>query len=397
MKILGIETSCDETALCLLDANGGIDAPKFEVLETALISQIDIHKEYGGVFPALAKREHAKNLVPLFAKIFENQVQIEWQNPQINWQKIEEILNREYELFENLKNYIEENFVSKNLRPDFEMIAVTSGPGLEPALWVGINFARAISEIFQIPVMPVNHMEGHIVSVLTEKEKPGFPSLALLISGGHTEIIEIESWGKYKKIGETLDDAIGEAYDKVARMIGLEYPGGPQISRLALTARDQNLSDEQITFPRPMLHSPDLNFSLSGLKTAVLYKIKELEENSDATSGKISAKITERQKQIIAKEFEQAVVDVINAKTKKALEQTGANSLIVGGGVIANKYIRENLSQIATEKNISAHFPTTELSTDNAVMISIAGYIKSFRQTPQICPEIKAEGNMLLN
>jgi len=232
-------------------------------------------------------------------------------------------------------------------------------------------------------------MEGHIVSVLLEKDQPNFPAVALLISGGHTEIIEIESWGQYKKIGETLDDAVGEAYDKVARMIGLEYPGGPQISRLAQTARDQNLSDEQITFPRPMLHSADLNFSLSGLKTAVLYKIKELRENS--------GEITDLQKQIIAKEFEQSVVDVINMKTKKALEQTGANSLIVGGGVIANKYIRENLSKIAEEKNIPVHFPTTELSTDNAVMISIAGYIKSFRRSPEICPNIKAEGNLILN
>lgn len=388
MKILGIETSCDETALCLMNSEGGLDAPKFEVLETALISQIDIHKEYGGVFPALAKREHAKNIVPLMANLFANQNSIAWENPQINWEKVQEILNREHELFENLKKHVEENFVTKNLRPDFEMIAVTSGPGLEPALWVGINFARAISEIFQIPVLPVNHMEGHIVSVLLEKDQPNFPAVALLISGGHTEIIEIESWGQYKKIGETLDDAVGEAYDKVARMIGLEYPGGPQISRLALTARDQNLSDEQITFPRPLLHSADLNFSLSGLKTAVLYKIKELQENY--------GEITDLQKQIIAKEFEQAVVDVINMKTKKALEQTGANSLIVGGGVIANKYIRENLSKIAEEKNIPVHFPTTELSTDNAVMISIAGYIKSFRQTPQICPEIKAEGNLIL-
>jgi N6-L-threonylcarbamoyladenine synthase len=393
MKILGIETSCDETALCLMEADGGLSAPKFDVLETALISQIDIHKEYGGVFPAVAKREHAKNIVPLMSKIFENKENISWENPQVDWQKISEILNREHELFENLKKYIEENFISKKERPDFEMIAVTSGPGLEPALWVGINFARAISEIFQISVVPVNHMEGHIVSVLLEKDGSKiiseFPAVALLISGGHTEIIEIESWGQYKKIGETLDDAVGEAYDKVARMIGLEYPGGPQISRLALTARDQNLSDENITFPRPMIHSHDLNFSLSGLKTAVLYKIQELE--------KTSGPITEIQKQIIAKEFEQAVVDVLNAKTKKALDRTGANSLIVGGGVIANKYIRENLSRIAEEKNIPVHFPTTELSTDNAVMISIAGYLKSFRHTPQICPEIKADGNLSLN
>ncbi|MBP9763441.1 MAG: tRNA (adenosine(37)-N6)-threonylcarbamoyltransferase complex transferase subunit TsaD [Candidatus Pacebacteria bacterium] len=389
MKILGIETSCDETALCLMEADGGLLAPKFRVLETALFSQIEIHKEFGGVFPAVAKREHAKKLVPLMSELLKNQQTVDWKNPEINWQKIEEILNREYELFSELKKYVEENFVVKNLRPSFEMITVTSGPGLEPALWVGINFARAVSEIFQIPVLPVNHMEGHITSVLLEKDQSRllaeFPSLALLISGGHTEIISIESWGQYKKIGETLDDAVGEAYDKVARMIGLEYPGGPQISRLAQDARDENISDEQIVFPRPMLHTPDLNFSLSGLKTSVLYKIKALGE------------LTEEKKKIIAKEFEQAVVDVLNSKTKKAIEQTGAQSLIVGGGVIANKYIRENLTKIAEEKNIPVYFPTTELSTDNAVMISIAGYLKSFRQSPEICPEIKAEGNLNLN
>lgn len=382
MKILSIETSCDETALCLLEASGDISTPKFEVLANSLFSQIDIHKEYGGVFPAVAKREHAKNLVPLMQQLFENQSLQEWQNQNIDWQKISEILNREQGLFENLKKYIEDDFISKNLRPDFEMIAVTEGPGLAPALWVGINFARAISEIFQIPLMPVNHMEGHIVSVLLEKETPSFPSLALLISGGHTEIIEIDSWGKYKKIGETLDDAVGEAYDKVARMIGLEYPGGPQISRLAQTARDQNLFDEAIKFPRPMIHSDDLNFSLSGLKTSVLYKIKELGE------------ISEIQKQIIAKEFEQAVIDVLISKTKKAIDKIGSNSLIVGGGVIANKYIRENLAKLAEEKNIPVHFPTTELSTDNATMIAIAGYLKTFRQTPETCPNIVANGNL---
>ncbi len=393
MKILGIETSCDETALCLMEADGGLLAPKFRVLETALFSQIEIHKEFGGVFPAVAKREHAKKLVPLMSELLKNQQTADWKNPEIDWTKIEEILNREYELFSELKKYVEENFVVKNLRPSFEMIAVTSGPGLEPALWVGINFARAISEIFQIPVLPVNHMEGHITSVLLEKDQSRllaeFPSLALLISGGHTEIISIESWGQYKKIGETLDDAVGEAYDKVARMIGLEYPGGPQISRLAQVARDENLASEisgvEIIFPRPMIHTNDLNFSLSGLKTSVLYKIKELGE------------LTEEKKKIIAKEFEQAVVDVLNSKTKKAIKQTGAQSLIVGGGVIANKYIRENLTKIAEEKNIPVYFPTTELSTDNAVMISIAGYLKSFRQSPEICPEIKAEGNLNLN
>lgn len=382
MKILGIETSCDETALCLLEASGSLKMPAFKILETSLFSQIEIHKEYGGVFPAVAKREHAKNLVPLLEKLLKEKANTPWDTPSVNWQKVEEILNREVGLFESLKNYIEREFVSQNLRPSFELITVTNGPGLEPALWVGINFARALSEIFQIPLMPINHMEGHIASVLLEKNTPDFPSLALLISGGHTEIIEIESWGVYKKIGETLDDAVGEAYDKVARMIGLPYPGGPEISKWAKTAREENISNPEIVFPRPMIHSNDLNFSLSGLKTAVLYKIKELGELNDV------------QKKVIACEFEQSVTDVLISKTKKAIDQTNAHSLIVGGGVIANQYIRENLAKLAEEKNIAIYFPTTELSTDNAVMISIAGYLKTFREKPEICQSVIADGNL---
>ena len=166
-------------------------------------------------------------------------------------------------------------------KPEIDVITVTSGPGLEPALWVGINFARALSVLWNIPVLAVNHMEGHIASVLLESKVTNFPALGLLISGGHTELVLINNWGEYKRIGETQDDAIGEAYDKVARMLDLPYPGGPEISKLAKQAREENLSNESISFPRPMIGSGDLNFSLSGLKTAVLYKVQELGEVSE--------------------------------------------------------------------------------------------------------------------
>ncbi|MFT5352291.1 MAG: N6-L-threonylcarbamoyladenine synthase, partial [Candidatus Paceibacteria bacterium] len=198
---------------------------------------------------------------------------------------------------------------------------------------------------------------------------------SLLISGGHTEIIRISNWGEYNLLGQTVDDAVGEAYDKVARMIGLPYPGGPEISKLAKEGRDEKLMDGNITLPRPMLHTKDLNFSFSGLKTAVLYTIKKIGE------------LDETKKKIIAKEFEQAVVDILMKKTIKALEESNSTTLIVGGGVIANDYIRENLKTLG-----NVYFPEKDLSTDNGVMIAMAGYLN--KEKGEINPEIKAEGNL---
>lgn len=388
MKILSIETSCDETALALIEANGDINSPDFSIIDTALISQIDIHKEYGGVFPALAKREHAKNLTPLLDNLINNFAEKERENKkEIDWQEIEVILEREPELFQSLKSLCEEKDFS-NLNKEIDMIAVTSGPGLEPALWVGINFARAISKIFNIPLLPVNHMEGHIASVLLDKPKIEFPLLAILISGGHTELVLTKNWGDYEKIGQTLDDAIGEAYDKVARMLGLPYPGGPEISKLAEIAREENLESENIKLPRPMIGSGDLNFSLSGLKTAVLYKTEEIKKEF--------GEISEENKKIIAKEFEQAVVDVLIKKTKKAITDNFVETIIVGGGVIANQYIRDSLQKLADQESIPVFFPTKELSTDNAVMIGVAGYLKQFREEPkqEEDVDIVASGNL---
>jgi N6-L-threonylcarbamoyladenine synthase len=382
MKILGIETSCDETALSLLDVSGSDNNPKFNVINTALFSQIELHKEYGGVYPSLAKREHAKNLIPLLDQMFEGFAIKKESLEELAAEQLktlEEIFSREPELLEAFLKYI-----PTIEKPDIDMIAVTYGPGLEPALWVGINFARALSYIWQIPVMPTNHMEGHIVSVLKDtNDEIEFPMISLLISGGHTELILIKNWGDYEIIGKTLDDAVGEAFDKVARLMDLEYPGGPKVSKLAEEARSENLNNEEVKLPRPMLNSGDYNFSFSGIKTAVLYMIQKMQADNS---------FDEETKKAVALEFENAVTEVLFKKTSKAIEEFGAKRLIIGGGVIANKHIRETFSKLDTEVSV----PEFELATDNAVMIAMAGYLKSLRIKPEVFPEIKAEGNLEL-
>lgn len=376
MKILAIETSCDETALAILKAEGGINNPKFKVLSSALNSQIDIHKEYGGVFPNLAKREHANNFPILLKQIFDQSVEEKNILSGEIKKEVINLLSKEDGLAEKLISYVE-----SNSRPNIDMIAVTSGPGLEPALWVGINAARALSLMWNIPLLPVNHMEGHIASVLLEPNiNIEFPAISLLISGGHTELIKISNWGEYEILGQTKDDAIGEAYDKVARMIGIPYPGGPEVSMRASKLREKGV-ETQFEFPRPMIHSKDLDFSFSGIKTSVLYKTKELGE------------LDENIKDQIAYSFEEAVVEVIVKKTQDAIEETSARSLIVGGGVVANKYIREKLTKLCENNGIKIYLPEKDLSTDNAIMIGAAGYLKSFRSKPEVNKDIKADGN----
>jgi N6-L-threonylcarbamoyladenine synthase len=328
MKILSIETSCDETAVSIVEASGGLESPTFSVLGNALFSQIEIHKEFGGVFPMLAKREHAKNLPPLLEKVLkDSNIFSQKETPiQIDWNQIEETLKREEGLYKPFRNLLE------NIeKPNIDIISVTSGPGLEPALWVGISFAVALGKVWNIPVIPANHMEGHITSVLVSEDKNTvkFPTLSLLISGGHTEIVEIDSWGSYKIIGQTVDDAVGEVFDKVARLLGLTYPGGPEISKLAKYARENNLP-KIAKLPRPMLTSQNNNFSFSGLKTAVLYYIRD---NFDSKPETISSD----ERADIAREFEDAVVEVLTHKVDKVLEQKDYKTLIIAGGVIANK------------------------------------------------------------
>ncbi len=350
MIILGIETSCDETALCLLETR--TKGPfEYRILANVVHSQIELHREYGGVFPVLAKREHIKNLPILLEKV------------------------------------LKEAGIDEK---EIEMIAVTEGPGLEPALWTGILFAKELAEKMSIPVVPINHMEGHIVSTLLESSEPSeefktlkpleTPALSVLISGGHTEIIEVEKLGAYKILGGTKDDAIGEAFDKVARMLTLPYPGGPEISKLAARARTENIS-KTITLPRPMIHSKDLDFSFSGIKTHVLYTLKKIEN------------LTEDLKLQIACEFEDAVTEVLISKTRAALESAGFSTLIIGGGVIANTYIRAAFEKLAQEFSIPLYLPASGLTGDNALMIALAGALLPNTKNPS---SISARGNLSL-
>lgn len=344
----------------------------------------------------LAKREHAKNLPHLLKKVLrdaglfnENKKGYE----ENIWKEIEEMLLKEDGLNLSFRSLLEN--VEK---PNVDFISATSGPGLEPALWVGISFALALGKLWGIVVLGINHMEGHIASILIEnhdKKVVEFPALALLISGGHTEIVEIENWGKYFIVGETRDDAVGEAFDKVARMLELPYPGGPEISKLAELARKENLPhglSNRAKLPRPMIHSKDLNFSFSGLKTAVLYYIR------DNFVGDAS-KMTAEEKADLAREFEDAVIDVLGNKTEKALEKTGAKTLIIAGGVIANKRLREKFEEFEKKYNgLVVKIPTRALATDNSLMIACASYI-NVSLYPELLKnqqKIIAKGNLKL-
>ena len=269
---------------------------------------------------------------------------------------------------------------------EIDLLTVTIGPGLEPALWTGIKFVEKLGETWGKAVIPANHMEGHIASVLLgkteENPKIEFPALALLISGGHTELVLMQNWLTKEKIGETKDDAVGEAYDKVARMLGLPYPGGPEISRLATQARESGIINNELRLPRPMIRSKDLNFSFSGLKTAVLYYIRSLKE------------LTEKDKLEIAREFEDAVSETLLSKTKKALDQHLPKTLIVGGGVIANQNIKENIMNLKKEyPNLEILIPEKSLTTDNATMIAIAGYLEYLRGNKGT-QKLEANGNL---
>ncbi len=390
MKILAIETSCDETAVSLVEATGDLLSPSFSVLGNALYSQISVHKEYGGVYPMMAKREHVKNLCPISIQVLKEAGYFNKKETNYSedlWKELETILSREdgllaifRETFENIE------------KPDIDIISVTYGPGLEPALWVGISFAKALGKLWSTPVIGANHMEGHIASVLInneDKRKIEFPALSVLISGGHTEIVKIDDWGKYKVIGKTVDDAVGEAFDKVARLLGLPYPGGPEISKLAEKARTENMT-HTAKLPRPMMRSNNLDFSFSGLKTAVLYYIRD---NFSADSKNMS----ENEKADLAREFEDAVLDVLITKTEKAISEDNIKTLIIGGGVIANKKLRSAFVSLENKHtDLVVKTPSRDLSTDNSLMIAVASYI-NISINPEIMAEkkdITAKGNL---
>jgi N6-L-threonylcarbamoyladenine synthase len=363
MKILSIETSCDETSIALIEK---IAEGKYKVLSHETISQINFHREYGGVYPALSRREHEKNLVPLLHKVLaDSHLLIANETSKDN---LIEILGSDIELIERYPDLKENVFdlFSKFKIESIDYIAVTNGPGLPPALWVGVNFAKVLSILMNsTPIYPINHMEGHIIGAISNRveneveiKKINYPAICLLISGGHTEIVLSTKPGEYKKIGETQDDAVGEAYDKVARLLSLPYPGGPEIGRLAEIGRKGDTSG--LKFPRPMMHTKDLNFSFSGLKTHILYFIRDFKKELDNDI-----------KTQIATEFEESVKDVLIHKVKKAIEETGANTLVVGGGVASNGYLRENFEKLSADLGVDLFISSKELSTDNALMIAL--------------------------
>ncbi len=408
MKVLAIETSCDETAIAILECAGTEQNARFTVLGNALLSQVEVHKEYGGIFPALAKREHAKNLVPILEAALEEAELLHEDTQAMSEEaraKISEILAREPGLSEA---FLE--FISECEPPAIDAIAVTAGPGLEPALWVGINFAKALALAWDKPLVAINHMEGHILAALARRETLStkhealnksqiekleiknveMPVLALLISGGHTELVLMKEWLSYELVGQTRDDAVGEAFDKVARMLDLPYPGGPEISRLAESVRMKgfvNPSSEgftkPFTLPRPMIESGTCDFSFAGLKTAVLYLLKEIPD------------LTDGEKKEIAHEFENAVADVLWKKTAMALEKTGAKTLVIGGGVSANVHLRRVFAEKIKEMpEVTLCIPAADLTTDNAIMIALAGFYRA--SLSEFSSDIKANGNLSL-
>ena len=414
MKLLSIETSCDETAITILSfEKEQKEEVEFEVLSNHILSQINIHREFGGVFPMLAKREHAKNIVRIFEECLkeadlynpkDGSINIDWSksNEEIlenlksnnDFEKIEKVrnlLNREPEMFSEIVKL----FISIQ-KPDLDALSVTVGPGLAPALWVGVNFTKALSIFWDLPIYPINHMEGHIVSgLISQIENNKFKlknisstALALLISGGHTEINFIEDFAnsKYKKIGQTVDDAVGEAFDKVARSLNLPYPGGPEISKLADKARENGLKIiPEFKLPRPMINSNDLNFSFSGLKTAVIHTIQKMKDKN----------INEEDiKNIISLDFENAVTEILMKKVREAIAKTNSDTLLIGGGVIANNFIRKNFSEFAIKENINLFIPEKSLTGDNAFMIGSVAMLQILRNKKDThISDIKAESN----
>lgn len=317
--ILGIESSCDETGLAIVTTTGEIKAQ-------ALHSQVKMHRDYGGVVPELASRDHIQRLTPLLESVLA-QAQIQLQ--------------------------------------DINAIAVTTGPGLPGALLCGACFAYALGAAQNLPVIAIHHLEGHLLSPLLSKTPPKFPFTALLVSGGHSQLICVHNLGSYTLLGETLDDAAGEAFDKTAKMLGLPYPGGPALAVLA-----ERGNPKRFDLPRPMLHSKDFNFSFSGLKTAVLTTAMKLTQQQKAQE--VFA-LKEKDRQDLAASFQAAIVDVLVQKTIKATLAVGHQQLVVAGGVGANQELRHQLNTAAEKQNIVVAYPELHLCTDNGAMIAFAG------------------------
>ena len=348
MRILGIETSCDETAVAVLEIRG---KNKISILSNIVSSQVKIHAKFGGVVPNLAAREHVKNIKRVF-------------------------------------NLALKTAGIKNLKKEINLIAVTRGPGLSPALLAGLSFAKTIAWLYDKPIIGVNHLEGHIYSnwlpkndnrpltIDDRQSKNIFPALNLIVSGGHTELVLMANYGKYKLIGETLDDAAGEAFDKVARLLGLGYPGGPAISKIA-----KDGDPEKYPLPRPMLKLKNFDFSYSGLKTAVLYLIRDIVTKSPSTKFRASPstssgqhRLSAKQKADVAASFQKSATEVLVIKTVRAAKQYGVKSILLSGGVSANETLRIELKKNAEQNGFKYFQPLVEYTGDNAAMIALAGY-----------------------
>ena len=314
MRILGLETSCDETGIAIYDSEKGL-------LAHALYSQIELHSEYGGVVPELASRDHIRKILPLIRQVMAE---------------------------------------SHTVQADIDGIAYTSGPGLVGALMVGAAMGRALAYAWNIPAIGVHHMEGHLLAPMLEANPPEFPFVALLVSGGHTQLVRVDAIGQYQLLGESVDDAAGEAFDKAAKMLDLDYPGGPQVARLA-----EKGVDGRFQFPRPMVDRPNLDFSFSGLKTATLTAVQANAQENGLPDDQTCADI--------ARAFQAAVVDTLVIKCRRALEQTGMKTLVIAGGVSANKKLREDLTDALDKINAKVFYARHEFCTDNGAMIAYAG------------------------
>jgi len=312
MRVLGIETSCDETGIALYDSEQGL-------MGHTLYSQVALHAEYGGVVPELASRDHVRKIIPLIDEL----LQQTGTNPS-----------------------------------SITGVAYTSGPGLVGALLVGASVGRSLAWAWQVPAIGVHHMEGHLLAPMLEHDIPEFPFIALLVSGGHTQLIQVNSVGDYHLLGESVDDAAGEAFDKTAKMLGLGYPGGVVLSQLA-----QQGDAKAYTFPRPMTNRPGLDFSFSGLKTFALNTWQKSDQTDQARAD-------------IARAFEDAVVDTLLIKCRRALKQTGLSRLVMAGGVSANRRLRQQFADLSQKTNIDVYYPRAEFCTDNGAMIAYAGYLR---------------------
>jgi len=315
MLILGIDTSCDDTSAAVVEDG-------CRTLSSIVNSQVDLHHPYGGVVPELASREHLRNIVPV----------------------VEEAMHRASVSF-----------------TDLDAIAVTIGPGLVGALLVGLYYAKGLALSYRLPLVGINHLEGHILSIFLEKEVPSFPFVALTVSGGHTSIYHVQGYGQYRQMGQTLDDAAGEAFDKVAKILGLGYPGGAVIENTAKKGKS-----DLIKFPRAVLGAESLDFSFSGVKTAVALYIKDWNEGKEHTRNATPADI--------AASFQEAVVDVLVQKSRKAAQKTGVKNIMVAGGVACNARLRERFSNEVQQEGLRVFYPSAGYCTDNGAMIAVAGY-----------------------